>query len=168
MPDNYLMLDGKKFELSPELVYALRPVVAEPEKKSPFDRKVGENFYYIGSNGFVLTSHDANFAEDKEKYASANYCTDKSILEQRAMHETLNRLLWRYSEEHGGDKPWNGNDHDHWVIAAEFGDVQKINLNYFNFSKVFGVTYFCDEETALSAVQEIVNPFLAAHPDFVW
>lgn len=166
--DNYLMLDGKKYELTPELVNALRPAVAEPENESPFDRGNGTNVYYfIDSDGCVLVDEDSSSSIDAGRYATANFCSDESTMKQRAMHETLNRLLWRYSVEHGGDKPWNDFD-DHWVVIADGGDVQKISLTYFNSCNVFGATYFRDKETALSAIDEIVKPFLAAHPDFVW
>lgn len=165
--DNYLMLDGKKYELSPELVNALRPAVAEPEKKSPFERKVGEDFYNIGNNGFVWTSYDGNFAEDNEKYAVANYCTDKPLMEQRAMHETLNRLLWRYCEEHGGDNAkWRGNPHYYICFSKMNRKDFEVYAND-NFC-VQGVVYFKDEETAKAAIDEIVKPFIAAHPNFKW
>ena len=165
--DNYLMLDGKKYELSPELAYALRSCVEpEPEKKSPFERKEDEIFFYIGHNGFVRQTFDKSYVEDNEKYAVANYCTDKSLMEQRAMHETLNRLLWRYSEEHGGDsKPWD-NHHQHWCIG--FKESNEPGVFRAQFNPYFGCVYFSKGETAQAAIEEIVKPFLAAHPDFVW
>lgn len=166
MADNYLMLDGKKYALSDDLISALRPAVAEPEKKSSFQWDIGKNYWYIGSGGGTCVDANTNADLDEKRHAVANYCTDKALMEQRAMHETLNRLLWRYSEEHGGDNPWDGIS-DHWVIITADGDMQKIVPNYFNSSKLFGVTYFCDAQTALSAIEEIVKPFLAAHPDFV-
>ena len=170
MADNYLMLDGKKYELSSELANALRSCVEpEPEKNSPFERKTDdEGYFYVNERGEVKPAIDRYFSMDNGCFQVANYCTDKALMEQRAMHETLNRLLWRYSEEHGGDKLWLGGINDHWVIFASDGDVKRIALNYFNSSKIFGVTYFCDEETAQAAIEEIVKPFLAAHPDFVW
>ena len=167
--DNYLMLDGKKYELSPELANALRSCVEpEPEKKSPFEKELSREYYYITTSGDIEMTVDMNYGADRSRYSVANYCADDKFMEQRAMHETLNRLLWRYSEEHGGDKLWLGGINEHWVIFASDGDVKRIALNYFDSSKIFGVTYFCDEETAQAAIEEIVKPFLAAHPDFVW
>lgn len=166
--DNYLMLDGKKYELSPELANALLSCVEpEPEKKNPFERKNNEIFFYIGHNGFVRQTFEKAYVEDNEKYAVANYCTDKSLMEQRAMHETLNRLLWRYSEEHGGDPKWNG-ENDHWLISAPHGCYKDEDIIHFSATKPFGAVFFKDKDTAWSAIEEIVKPFLAAHPDFVW
>lgn len=173
--ENYLMLDGKKYELSPELVNALRPAVAEPEKKNPFERCKGSKYYHIDNRGNVVDV----FAElhdnmDDALFAVANYCTDKSLMEQRAMHETLNRLLWRYSEEHGGDKltwaydgRWTPNYH--YFIAMEFVSGKGIVSTKSNDSnKAHGVVYFRDKATAESAIEEIVKPFIESHPDFVW
>lgn len=167
--ENYLMLDGKKYELSPELANALRSCVEpEPEEKSPFERRENSQYCHIDTRGKVVDIYrDLHDNMDNALFSVANYCTDKALMEQRAMHETLNRLLWRYSEEHGGDNPWDGFN-DHWVIITVDGDMQKIGTNFFNSSKLFGVTYFCDKETADAAIEEIVKPFLAAHPDFVW
>ena len=162
--NNYLMLDGKKYELSPELVNALRSIDPVPKKKSSFQWDTGEYYQFIGSDGEVWgdTNTGANF--DEKRHSVANYCADKALMEQRAMHETLNRLLWRYSEEHGGDSKWNG-ENDHWLILMDDGNIK---VNYFCYSIISGVVYFKDKENALSAIEEIVNPFLAAHPDFVW
>ena len=168
MDDNYLMLDGKKYELSPELANALLSCVEpEPEKKSPFEREKDEIFFYIGHNGFVRQTFDKAYIEDNDKYAVANYCTDKALMEQRAMHETLNRLLWRYSEEHGGDsEKWDGRGHYYICFAKMCRKEFEVYSND-NFC-IQGVVYFRDAETAVSAIEEIVKPFLSAHPDFVW
>ena len=73
--------------------------------ENPFERQSYNNtYYYIQPTGLVVDAFEYhNFFSD-HCYGVANYCTDKAIMEQRALHETLNRLLWRYSMEHDGDK----------------------------------------------------------------
>ena len=168
MADNYLMLDGKKYELSPELANALRSCVEpEPEKKSPFARAgVLDDYWTINSRGVVDSVFEDNSNYDSALFAVANYCTDKALMEQRAMHEILNRLLWRYSEEHGGDNPWDRH-HNHCYLFydeanKDFGVFGATSLHF------YGVVYFKDKATAEDAIEEIVKPFLDAHPDFVW
>ena len=163
--DNYLMLDGKKYELSPELANALLSCVEpEPEKISPFERHLNARYFYIdrygNASGFYYDSHDG---VDEKFYAVANYCTDKALMEQRAMHETLNRLLWRYSETH--KEPKTSSLLYHLYIRGEDGEV--------SFYSCDGRTVpidgtFCSRATAEAAIEEIVKPFLASHPDFVW
>ena len=175
--DNYMMLDGKKYELSPELVNALRSrVEPEPEKKSPFAR-VGrlDEYWAINARGAVDCTLEDNSIYDAALFAVANYCTDKSLMDQRAMHETLNRLLWRYSEEHGGDTRWGpGNDAineaengEHAYLYLD-GDETAPRVGRGYRQKILGTVYFRNESIAEAAINEIVKPFLAAHPDFVW
>jgi len=140
---------------------------SEPEK-SPFERaKEGDAYFYIDGSGDVGWSYEDEGTIDDAFYAIANYCTDRALLEQRALHETLNRLLWRYSEEHGGDKqPWDGIT-PHYFICRAMREG-KIVVSFNGYSSGQGVVYFPNEETAEAAIRDIVEPFLAAHPDFVW
>lgn len=163
--DNYLMLDGKKYELSPELANALRSCVEpEPEKKSPFLREKGQRYWRIGTKGAVYEDNDISTNTDNLHYAVANYCTDKALMEQRAMHETLNRLLWRYSEEHGGDGEW-GCRYNYYICLSK---TMVLEVHYLDNYLIQGAIYFKDRKTAEDAIEQIVKPFLAAHPDFVW
>ena len=166
--DNYLMLDGKKYELSPELVNALRSIDPVPEKKSPFERTEPRlPYWFIASNGGVDFDTAAAHSQFTDyRFFVGNYCTDKSLMEQRALHETLNRLLWRFSEEHGGDPEWDGrNPH----ISIYFDRTDGIfGCRAHEYFKSNGVTHFKDKATADAAIEEIVKPFLSAHPDFVW
>ena len=168
MADNFLMLDGKKYELSPELANALRSCVEpEPEKKSPFERVESNTpYHFISYDGTVGLTHEAYTSIDDGIFSVANYCTDKALMEQRALHETLNRLLWRYSEEHGGDADWNGEDYHYSIIYDDTDGFFGCASNVYH--KGNGVVYFKDRNLAEAAIAEIVKPFLAAHPDFVW
>ena len=168
MPDNYLMLDGKKYELSPELANALLSCVEpEPEKKSPFARAGAlDDYWTINSRGVVDSVFEDNSNFDSALFAVANYCTDKALMEQRAMHETLNRLLWRYSEEHGGDNPWDGH-HNHLYLFYD-GTDRIFGVAAAMYHHINGTVYFQGKETAEAAIEEIVKPFIESHPDFVW
>lgn len=102
---------------------------------------------------------------DRGAFERANYCTDKAMMEQRALHETLNRLLWRYSEEHGGDNEWNDKN-IHWFISKS--EQYGFTKSACKYDKYNGVVYFKDAETAQSAIEEIVKPFMEQHPELVW
>ena len=165
--ENYLMLDGKKYELSDDLIDALRPALAEPEEENPFERVESNTpYHFISYDGTVGSAHETYTLIDDGIFSAANYCTDKSLMEQRAMHETLNRLLWRYSEEHGGDNPWDGH-HNHLYLFYDKTD-RFFGVAAAMYHHINGTVYFQDKETAEAAIEEIVKPFLAAHPDFVW
>lgn len=160
--ENYLMLNGKRIDLTEEQVKTL---TAE-EKKNPFKREKQKDYFWIMPTGEVGKGTDIDTSFDTQCFLAANYCTNKAMMEQRALHETLNRLLWRHSEEHGGDSEWDG-ENKHWVMSRRTNGVIEIEYQQIS-AKTYGVVYFKDEETAQFAIEEIVKPFMEQHPEFVW
>lgn len=168
---NKLILDGVEYGLSDELVAKLKESVAAKDgaKKTdnPFGAYEGLPYYYIDCFDGVCGVRDSRSGADSHLIAVANYCRDEEMMKQRALHETLNRLLWRYSETHGGDLPWDSTyNNKHYFIYH--GVVDGIGTSYVVGMKLPGVAYFKDAETAQSAIEEVVNPFIAEHPEFKW
>lgn len=172
---NKIILDGKEYELSAELVEKIKAEVAAQEKREaerlaeqgPFARAKGKPYFLINGVGKVSTLAEGATSTDDELYSIANYCRDKGLMEQRALHETLNRLLWRYSETHGGDAWDFQNLQAHYYIYL---DTQNsvLYVSYNDVYHVEGVVYFKEEYIAENAITEVVKPFMAEHPDFVW
>lgn len=163
---NKIIIDGKEYELSAELVEKIKAEVTAQEKaENPFERNVDELYYFIVACGVVGEFIDTKSGTDNALYSAGNYCRDKAIMEQRALHEMLNRRLWRYSETHGGDAPWDGSQaHFYicWEMDSEFCTCTMCR------HKDQGTVYFRKVETAQAAIEEVVKPFMAAHPEFVW
>lgn len=170
---NKIILDGTEYELSYDLAEKIKAEVAARErqdKENLFERKQGGGeYYYISSSGKVLVCRDTaiNFSG---RYKVANYCRDKKLMEQRALHETLNRLLWRFQKEN--DRNDTGQIPNQYVILSMDGMPFIKNLptvcDWFFGPRLFGVTYFGSKGVAEAAIEEVVKPFLAAHPEFVW
>lgn len=160
MNDTYLMINGKKIELTDEQKKALGIV-----EKNCFDRV--DFYHYIGIYGKIDYIKDNDDDVDNQLYAVANYCTDKDLMHQRALHETLNRLLWRYSMTHDGDKiDWN-------ELTCKYAIYYSHSLKQFGiwemiYCKTENAVYFYSREIALSAIEEIIKPFMKEHPDFIW
>lgn len=166
MSKNYAMVNGVKIDLPDDvdkLTFTRKPL--EKKKKSPFERANNyESYFHITPWGKISETLEEGYDCDNEIFDVANYCTDKTMMEQRALHEILNRLLWRYSEEHGGDSEWN-EENLHWSIICKCGIIIPVSANVV---KENGVIYFKNKETAQSAIEEIVKPFMTEHPGFVW
>ena len=163
--ENYIVINGKKTELTPEQLEKLG-IVAE---KNPFERNIGDNYFYMGGNGncYVMADTD-DYTFDVKRYNVANYCHDKSLLEQRALHETLSRLLWRYSMIHGGDKiDWGSHTEFKYCIQYDHTDDRFMTTNT-SYIHREGVIYFNSLDVAESAIKEIIEPFMKGNPDFVW
>lgn len=165
--ENYICINGKKAELTEEQMKALG---IEVPKENPFERaELNKNYYFINSRGNVVKTFECGTCSsgsiDDEHYATANYCTDKAIIEQRALHETLNRLLWRYSMEHDGDKINWDNVSDKHAICYD-NDTNQYKVEIWNTIRYCGIIYFHTMEIAKNAIEEIIKPFMAEHPDF--
>ena len=157
--ENYICIHGNKVELTEEQIKQLG---FEGKKKSPFKRaELNNGYFYIEYDGNVTSDYEAGGFTDNAVFKTANYCTDKSLMEQRALHETLNRLLWRYSMEHDGDQV---KEECHGVIRCRKGVYEA----YTSFGHSLGEAKFYDIITAQNAIKEIVEPFMKEHPEFKW
>ena len=175
MSENYIVINGKRAELTEE---QLKQLGIEVPKANPFERVVTHttndfySYYFINSYGQVTEATDKGFFNgngmDDLRFRAANYCTDKGTMEQRALHETLNRLLWRYSMEHEGDKiNWDNETQKKAFIYYDHCSCEYIVAYDYRVTTV-GEIYFHTAEVAESAIKEIIEPFMAAHPEFVW
>lgn len=164
MNDNYVMYNGKKLPFPKEWEEMLK----EEEKKDIFARAREQRYFYISGSGKINHSGEIFSSCDDDYYDNANYCTDKEVMKQRALHEILNRRLWRFSEQNGGSEiNWRYNDNVAFIIYYSYAeDAYKISESYWwrNVSAIYFKTY----ETAQKAIEEIIKPFFAEHPEFKW
>ena len=107
---------------------------------------------------------DSKLSIDDKIFSVGNYCRNKELMEQRALHETLSRLLWRYSVEHDGEIICYGLD---WLYEISY------NIRNHEFEVMWtstrideGAVLFKKEETARNAIKEVIKPFLEEHPEF--
>ena len=166
--DNYICIDGVKVSLNDSQISELRAIFEkrETKKNSPFKRQGhGDKYYYIATIGKIDASFETNCDVDSVRHDNANYCTDKELLNQRALEEILARRLWRYSMEHGGDKIDWSDGQSKYAIYYDTG----IGSFYITSNVVCQITstaYFVDRETALNAIKEVIEPFMKEYPGF--
>lgn len=163
--ESYIVINGKKAELTEEQLKALGIAT---EKESPFARcKDDKIYYYINGRGRLEPGNETQSSFDHDIYGVANYCTDKDLMQQRAWHEILNRLLWRYSMEHDGNKiDWNNKNQLKHIIFYDHSNKNFATDTYMILQ--FDSIYFYTREIAENAIKEIIEPFMKEHPDFVW
>lgn len=164
MNENYIMLNGKRVDLTDEQIEKLG---LKTEKQDCFTEK--SNYYYIDDCGDVEYQEVCIFDSiDEGRYKVANYCTDESLLQQRAYHETLSRLLWRFSMQNDGDKiDWNNEFHRKYFIFYDIKYDKTFNIGEICYSHSQDI-FFHTKEITQRAIDEIVLPFMKEHPDFVW
>jgi hypothetical protein len=163
MSENYIVINGKKAELTPEQLKALG---LEKEIKSPFKRVERNKYWFIDRFGEVDSYFDHNDQADNRYYKIANYCTDREMMQQRAYAETLNRLLWRYSMEHDGNEiDWSNSGERKYYVYYNHKSY-RWGANFITCCYEVCTPYFRTMEIAENAIREIVEPFMKEHPDF--
>ena len=166
MARGILEIDGRRIELTDEQVEELLKGKDENlfKRVNPCDKK---GYYFIGPNGKVMITNDTGYNVDKELYDVANYCTNKELMQQRALHEILDRLLWRFSMENDGDKiDWNNKNKVKYKIYQK--KTNKVFYVENNYEVKNNTIYFYSYQTAKQAIKEIIEPFMKEHPEFVW
>lgn len=166
MARGILEIDGRRIELTDEQVEELLKC-KEKKKDNYFLREKFKTYYTINNFGELVFSTENNLEIDKKRYDIANYCTDKDIMKQRALHEILDRLLWRFSMENDGDQiDWED------LNKTKFFIYYNYNSKEFTVSSLFysqsNNTYFINRKIAERAIKEIIEPFMKEHPEFVW
>jgi hypothetical protein len=157
---NYICINGNKTELTEE---QLKQLGIEIPKANPFTKSLDNSVdaYFINSMGVIQKAYDTY----NMLYEVGNYCTDKAIMQQRALHETLNRLLWRYSMEHDGDKiDWQDTKTGKWYACFDI-EHNEWTANYVTHRFDVGV-FFYNRRITEDAIEEIVKPFMKDHPEF--
>lgn len=161
--DNYLVLNGKRIDLTEEQIKKLD----EEYNNDYFKKKRNKYYYYIGNDGKINFTEDCNFNSDELRYNIANYCTNKELIEQRALHETLDRLLWRFSMQNDGNKiDWSNSGKNKYSIYYDIY-YSKFEVNN-NVNNHYSFVYYYTKEIAQRAINEIIIPFMEKHPEFVW
>ena len=160
--DNYICINGKKAELTEE---QLKKLGIKLEMFGSFDRQDnGDTYYSIISTGEIAANEDQNNDYNCIHYNVANYCTDKELLEKRALYEILNRRLWRYSMEHDGDKiDWDRDGEKYYIFYNT--SSEKWLVGSICHSWDFAV-FFYSLEIAKNAIKEVVIPFVEENPEF--
>ena len=161
MMDNYIMIGGKRIDLTPEQVETL---TGKPEKKDNFERVKGGDYYFFGSFGGLQKEYDNLISVDDKRYAFGNYHKDEETMRKWALKVQLMLLLMRFQEQNGGNPEWNGeNPHFRLAHCKNVNCIERIRA-YQSPVEI----YFKDSETAERAFEEVVKPFLEQHPEFQW
>lgn len=167
MNENYIVINGKKSELTEEQLKALG-IEVETKRKNPFERVAEDEVYFrIGMGGDVFSSYECGDTSDEESVLCVNYFNDDAFAEQVSLQQLLYRKLLKfaYDNECEDTAEWNGHN-NHWCIYYD-PDVLKYCVAGFGSYKFDGV-WFSSEEGAKRAIKEVVEPFIKEHPEFVW
>lgn len=168
MNDNYLVLNGKRVELTEKQLKTLGIEL----RKNPFARSPKHhNYYCIDASNMIGSVSEFGDATDENRYNVVNYFNNKDFANQVALHQLLYRKLLKFSYDNECEDTaaWDGIN-THWTIRYN-DSPSTVGSTFFAYSqgryKAQDV-YFSSEEGAKRAIEEVVNPFVKEHPNFIW
>lgn len=164
MSENYIVINGKRSELTEEQMKVLGIEV----KKNPFDRDGNDNrCYYTIVGGDVLRRVDINDRTDRMSYNAINYFNDGKFAEQVALYQLLYRKLLKFAYDNGFEDAakWDGVN-PHWHII--YDKVNNVFIAMKRSTSKELTIYFSTEEGAERAIEEVIKPFVKEHSEFVW
>lgn len=163
MSDNYIVINGKRVELTDEQVKAL----GIETRKNPFERLAKYSSYYRVTDANQVDDYvEVLDSTDNRLYDAANYFNDKEFAEQVALHQLLYRKLLKFAYDNAAeDVEWN-NQNNHWHIFYNYDD-ECFDIQCNNGFKYQSV-YFASPSAAEKAIENVVMPFMKEHPEFVW
>ena len=161
MKEIKLTIDGKEVPLTDEQLKLL----GLEASKNPFER-VNSEYYCINGTGKVDSCVDDRDSFDDRVYAASNYFNDEQFANQIALHQLLYRKLLKFAYDNEcEDREW-GTKYEHYRIYYDT-DSDKFDIDVNDAFKYQGV-YFSTRQGAKRAIEEVVEPFMKEHPEFVW
>lgn len=168
MNDNYIVINGKKAELTEEQLKQLG-IGIESERSNPFDRvKENKLFYYIGTLNLV-TEIDKHYPFDERCFEDANYFNNEDFANQVMLHQQLYRKLLKYAYDNHAqitEYQWIHNKPKHFIYYNHMSN--KFDVQSKQFNQPFGGVYFNSSTVAEQAIKDVVEPFMEDHPEFIW
>ena len=167
MSENYIVINGKKVELTEEQLVALG-IEVEKKRNNPFNSKFKfkEKYYFTD----IVDGVSSTFFDDKidENFiAAANSFNDKDFANQVYLHELLNRKLLKYAYENDAVNDWSNRDSKKYFITENISN-DRLFVTFNNSLKHSGVVYFNNDEVAKQAIEDVILPFMIEHPEFIW
>lgn len=164
MNENYIVINGKKIELTEEQLRQLGIGV----RQNPFKRVVtGDVYYNVNEYSEIVSYIENTNYTDQYLYDKVNYFNDEAFANQVALHQLLYRKLLKFAYDNNCEdtKEWDGSN-THWSIR--YGDNHDEFFVYSQERYKTRDVYFSTKEGAERAIKEVVEPFVKEHPEFVW
>lgn len=164
--DNYIVINGKKAELTEEQLKALG-IEVKKKRNNPFNSELKyEDKYFIIDEQGVKTFFFVPII-DEYMVNNGNCFNDKDFANQVYLHELLNRKLLKYAwdNEWEDNQQWNGVIKHYYIVHHELHKNFEIASSYF---KALNTVYFPSICTAKKAIEDVIKPFMEEHKEFEW
>lgn len=169
--DNYIVINGKKVELTAEqLKEQLKALGIEDEleRNNPFGKITDYGYYYIANTDVINFTQNIDSIVDKDLHNNANYFNDEDFANQVMLHQKLYRKLLKYAYDNDAVSDWTNPYSRKYFITKYTKKNNKIDVGWALTFKHNCVVYFNSEEVTKQAIENVVKPFMKEYPEFVW
>ena len=164
--DNYIVINGKKAELTEEQLKALG-IEVKKKRNNPFNSELKyEDKYFIIDEQGVKTFFYVPII-DEYMLNNGNCFNDEDFANQVYLHELLNRKLLKYAQDNEceDNQKWNGAIKHYYIVYNEPYKNFEVTSSYF---KALNTVYFPSICTAKDAIEDVIKPFMENHKEFRW
>ena len=165
--DNYIVINGKKAELTEEQLKAL-DIEIKKKRNNPFNGKLkyGDEYFIIDEQG-VKTFFYVHII-DEDMLNNGNCFNDKDFANQVYLHELLNRKLLKYAwDNKAEDGDWKVKTNSRYYITFNT-ETKRFGIGMPDVCKSTNVVYFSSVDVARKAIEDVIKPFMENHKEFVW
>lgn len=159
MSENYIVINGKRAELTKEQMEQLGIEVEENKRWRAAD---GGQYWFVDSNNEVRNDMEYRYNYDSFRYYSHNYFQTKEEAETYARVLKTEMLLKKYADEH--NKEFGDCKYELYTNGTDLVLVSSI-LGSHIFSRVI---WFSSENVALEAINEIGKDRILEYLAYEW
>lgn len=163
MSENYIVINGKKAELTEEQLKQLG--IGLPKNKR-WRGNLNEKYYRVNTFNQVSSLRDVDSDDDTWLYDSHNYFKTREDANKYARVLKTEMLLRKYADEHNEDMPWDGRCRHYFIYFNVDSNV--IHTDYYTFSKEARAIYFSSREITEAAIEEIGEERIKEYLTYEW
>lgn len=161
MSENYIVINGKRTELTEEQLQQLGIKVSNNKR---WRANLDEEYYRVDTFNKVSSLEDINSDYDIWLYHSHNYFKTREDAEKYARVLQTEVLLRKYADEHNEDMSWDGIC-EHYFL---YFNNDAIYIGFFTSSKEARKIYFSSREIAGAAIEEIGKERIEEYLTYEW
>lgn len=162
--ENYIVINGKKAELTEEQLKALG-IEVKKKRNNPFNSELKREDIYVFIQEEVKSTYYVPVT-DKHRLNNANSFNDRDFANQVYLHELLNRKLLKYAwDSEAEDVEWDNKTLHYYIMFNRKDGIFTVDGNMLIQSQN---VYFSKKRVAENAISDIIEPFIEEHPEFIW
>ena len=161
MSENYIVINGKRAELTEEQLQQLGIKVSNNKR---WRGNLHEKYYRVNTFNQVSSLRDVDSDDDTWLYDSHNYFKTREDANKYARVLETEMLLRKYADEHNEDMPWDGICYHYFL----YFNNDAIYIGFFTSSKEARKIYFSSREIAKAAIEEIGKERIEEYLTYEW